>query len=99
MIKELKFIKNHIHKAEANKMYLKLVTLVATNVGLEADGALVWTVRCGDDVAGSLQSIEKRVWRETDMCCGGKSWTAKEIKSLDSQQTKGWRGRKGEEVI
>lgn len=41
-------------------MYLKLVTLVATNVGLEADGALVWTVRCGDDVAGSLQSIEKK---------------------------------------
>lgn len=57
-IRQLKSNKQHIHKAKPNKMYLKLVTLVATNVGLEADGALVLTVRCGD-VAGSLKSIEK----------------------------------------
>lgn len=61
-----------MHKVEPNQLYLKLVTLVATNVGLEADVALLWTARCGDDVAGSL-SIENRVWKETDKCSAGKS--------------------------
>lgn len=42
-------------------------------VGLEAHGALVWTARCCDDVAGSLESAENTVqmWTETDIWNAG----------------------------
>lgn len=73
-------------------MYLQLVTLAATSVGQEANGALVWTVRCGDDAAGSLQRIEKKkgCGEEADVCSAGKKPNSKRNeKILILQQRRG----------